>query len=40
MAIISVSIITEARRMGIVVETVKAREMGMVVKAAGRREWW
>lgn len=35
MAIISVSITMEARRLGIVVETVEAREMGTVVKAAG-----
>lgn len=35
MAIISLSIIMGARRLGIVVETVEAREMGMVVKAAG-----
>lgn len=35
MTIISVSIITEARKLGIVVETVEAMEMGMVVKAAG-----
>lgn len=35
MAIISLSIIMGARRLGIVVETVEAREMGTVVKAAG-----
>lgn len=35
MAIISVSITTEARRLGTVVEAVEARKMGAVVKAAG-----
>lgn len=39
MAIISVSIILEARRLGMVVDTLEAREMGMVVKVAGDGFW-